>query len=234
MLVASCLYRAALVLLTVMASSLSDSTTVYFITGASRGIGHALTEKLAARTNVIVYACARDLSTADKLQQLSASRDNVRIVQLSVESDSDHQLAASRVEQEAGRVDIVLANAGISKGDAYERTEVLRLDNLREHFEVNTVGALRLFQAFFPLLGRSADPKFIVVSTGVASIAFQSSLPNFHVTCYGASKAALNYITERIHVEHPNITSFPLSPGTNWQHTITQQQPATQAEARTH
>ena len=200
-------------------SSVDSSTAVYFITGANRGIGYGITERLAARPNVLIYAAARDPSRADKLQQLTARFSTVRIVRLSVESDADHAAAVEQVEAEAGRVDIVLANAGTSKRESYQRTEVLRLDLLRECFEVNTVGPLRLFQAFFPLLGRSTDPKFVVLSTGVASIAFQARLPDFPVTCYGTSKAAVNFVTERIHVEHPNITAFPLSPGQPHQNT---------------
>ena len=204
-----------------MASVVNDATAVYFITGANRGLGFGVTEKLASRPNVVVFATARDPSTADKLQQLTRRYNNVRVVKLEVESDADHQAAARRVESEAGRVDVVLACAGISAGDAYQRTEVLRIDQLREHFEVNTFGPVRLFQHFFPLLGRSSDPKFIVISTGVASIAFQPSLPNFPVTCYALSKAAINFFTLRVHVEHPNITSFPLSPGHTVTHTHT-------------
>ena len=202
-----------------MASSVSNSTTVYFLTGASRGLGYGVTEKLAARSNVLVYAGTRDPSKADKLQQLARLHSNIRVVKLSVESDTDHQEAVRQVETEAGRVDIILACAGISVGEAYRRTESLQIDQLRDHFEVNTVGVIRLFQALFPLLTRSSDPKFVVVSTGVASIAFQPSLASFPVTCYALSKAAINFFTVRVHVEHPNITVFPLSPGqTHEQH----------------
>ena len=197
-----------------MASPVTSSTAVYFVTGANRGLGYGCVERLAARPDALVYASTREPSTAEALQQLATRCSNVRVVKLSVESDVEHQAAVALVQAEAGRVDVVLACAGISVGGAYERTEVLRIDQLRQHFEVNTFGPVRLFQHFFPLLSLSADPKFIVVSTGVASIAFQPSLPHFPVTCYALSKAAINFFTVRVHVEHPNITSFPLSPGT--------------------
>ena len=196
-----------------MASSIDAATVVYFITGANRGLGYGVVDKLASRPNVVIYAAARNPANADALQQLAVRHCNVRIVKLSVESDAEHEEAVRQVESEAGRVDIVLACAGILVGDAYRRTEALRIDQLREHFDVNTFGPVRLFQHLFPLLSRSSDPKFVVVSTGVASIAFQPSLPNFPVTCYALSKAAINFFAVRVHVEHPNITSFPLSPG---------------------
>jgi len=186
---------------------------VYFLTGANRGIGFGLAEYLAGRPDTLIFATARDPSNADKLQQLAQQHSNVRVVKLSVNSDADHVAAAKLVEAEAGRVDVVIANAGISNADAYERTESITIDKLRENFEVNTVGPIRLFKAFFPLLGRSSLPKFTVISSGVGSVTWQALFPTFHVGNYGASKAAINFLTQRVHIEHPNIIAFPISPG---------------------
>ena len=193
--------------------SVPTTTTVYFITGANRGIGYGLTERLAARPNTLVFATARDPVKADKLQQLAKQHSNIRIVKLSADSDAEHASAAKQVEAEAGRVDVLIANAGIANADAYQPIEKLSLDKLRLHFETNTVGTFRLFGALFPLLNRSATPKFVVVSTGLASVAWQSNFPTFPVGNYASSKTAVNLLTQRVHVEHPNIIAFPLSPG---------------------
>ena len=189
------------------------STTVYFITGASRGIGFGLTERIAARPDTLVFAGARDPAKADKLQQLAKQHTNIRVVQLAVTSDADHKAAAKQVEAEAGRVDVLLANAGISNADAYEKVEALSLDKLRENFEVNAVGPIRLFDAFFALLSRSALPKYVVVSSTLGSVESSAKFPTFHVANYGTSKAAVNFLVNRVHVEHPHITAFPLCPG---------------------
>jgi len=172
-----------------------------------------VTERLAARPDALIYAGARDPAKADKLQQLASKHPNVRVVKLAVDSDADHTAAAALVQAEAGRVDIVLANAGLSEADAYELTSKQTIDKLRQHFEVNTVGPVRLFNAFFPLLTRSTNPKFIVVSSMVGSIASQVNFAGFRTANYGSSKAAINFITQRIHLEHPTITAFPLHPG---------------------
>ena len=196
-----------------MTTAASSSTTVYFVSGANRGIGFGIVEKLAARPNSLVYAAAREPAKADKLQQLAKQRGNVRVVQLSVDSDADHAAAAKQVEAEAGRVDVLLANAGIAPTDAWQRTEILSIDKLRDHFEVNTVGPIRLFQAFFPLLGRSSQPRFVVVSTIRGSIQMQANYATAPGTTYGLSKAAVNFFTIRVHVEHPTIITFPVQPG---------------------
>ena len=131
-------------------SSVAAGAIVYVVTGTNRGIGYGLVETLVARPNTLVYATARDPAKADKLQQLAKQHSNVRIVQLRTDSDADHQAAAKQVEVEAGRVDVLIANAGIANGDAYQHTEALSVDKLREHFEVNTVGPVRLFNTFLP------------------------------------------------------------------------------------
>ena len=191
----------------------SSSTTVYFVTGCNRGIGLAVTQQLAARPNTLVFATARDPSRADKLQQLAKQHSNVRIVQLAVTSDEEHTAAARLVEAEAGRVDVVLANAGICQNEAMVPTERMTVEAIREHHEVNTLGPVRLFTAFYPLLTRSADPKFVVVSTAAGSIGYASKASGLLAAQYGSSKAAVNFLVRRIAVEHADLTAFPLHPG---------------------
>lgn len=198
---------------TSLSSVAPSSTVVYFITGGNRGLGFGLTERLSARPDTLVFATAREPSAADKLQQLSAQRGNIRIVQLRADSATDHAAAAAQVEAEAGRVDVIVANAGISDPRTFEPIEALSLEPLRSHLEVNAVGPIRLFGALYPLLRRSSLPKYVVVSSGLGSLAWQANFPSFHVANYGVSKAAVNFLTQRIHVEHPDIIAFPLSPG---------------------
>ncbi|KAK0444527.1 NAD(P)-binding protein [Desarmillaria tabescens] len=83
---------------------------------------------------------------------------------------------------------------------------------LREHFEINTTGILVLFQSLANLLRKSATPKFIPISSAAASLTAYIELPAGY-TCYGASKAALNYIARKIHFENDWLVCFPLAPG---------------------
>ncbi|CAD0107873.1 unnamed protein product [Aureobasidium uvarum] len=83
---------------------------------------------------------------------------------------------------------------------------------LRTHFKVNTIGPLTLFQAFLPLLLKSAKPKFVAMSTDVASLGDTDTMPLMPVTAYGASKTALNYIVKKIHFANPGVCSWVLSP----------------------
>lgn len=70
-----------------------------------------------------------------------------------------------------------------------------------------------LFKAVYPLLAKSSTaPKFIVISSTVASLTLMQPLP---ATPYGVSKVGLNYIVRRIHTEHKDegLIAFPLHPG---------------------
>jgi NAD(P)-dependent dehydrogenase (short-subunit alcohol dehydrogenase family) len=87
--------------------------TVYLVSGSCRGIGFGLVTALSKRPDVIIYAGVRDLSDIDDLQRLASTcPDVVRIVQLVVTSIEHHRIAAQRITEEVGKLDVVIANAG--------------------------------------------------------------------------------------------------------------------------
>lgn len=126
--------------------------------------------------------------------------------------DSSAKKAIDVIQTQYGitKIDVVIANAGISK--YYGPATATPLIEVREHFEVNVVGTLILFQAAWPLLKASLQPIFMALSTGVASIGDMESLP-LPTTAYGMSKVAVNYMVRKIHFENPELTAFVMSPG---------------------
>ena len=107
-------------------------------------------------------------------------------------------------------LDVVIANAGISK--CLPRVADVTLEDLQEHISVNAMGPLLLFQAVLPLLEKSAEPKFVVISSSAGSLGGMETraFPN---AAYGTSKATLNYLTRKMHYEHENLVVFPVDPG---------------------
>jgi norsolorinic acid ketoreductase len=81
-----------------------------------------------------------------------------------------------------------------------------------EHYQINVLGPLHLFQATAPLLVASQKPKFVAMSSGAGSISGVEKL-KVENTAYGASKAALNFVTRRIHAENEHLIAFPINPG---------------------
>ncbi|GAA6013459.1 hypothetical protein JCM10207_008856 [Rhodosporidiobolus poonsookiae] len=193
-----------------MPSVASSDKTVYFITGANRGIGFGLVKALAARPNVFVFATARNPSKATALNSLAEETGNIEVVKLESVNEQDAQDAAKVVEEKAGKLDVLIANAGISEG--YGLASEQPADVYRRHYEVNVLGPLILFSALKPLLFKSANPKLLAVSTSGASLTLNYPMP---MAPYSASKASLNFVVEKFAQEHKkdNLTAFVLSPG---------------------
>ncbi|KAJ7776242.1 hypothetical protein B0H16DRAFT_1506025, partial [Mycena metata] len=86
------------------------------------------------------------------------------------------------------------------------------LSAFREHWEVNTLGLIALFQAAHILLLASPTgaPIFAYISTGSASIAQYNDL---HVPAYTSSKAAANFLVKALDGDHPSLIAMAIHPG---------------------
>ncbi|KII87120.1 hypothetical protein PLICRDRAFT_42759 [Plicaturopsis crispa FD-325 SS-3] len=192
---------------------MSSSPTVYVVSGATRGIGLGLVTALVARPNVLVFAGARDPPSATALHALSAAHPGkLRVLKLVAGSTEDAKAAAETVKKEVGRVDVLIANAGI--GNVFATAHEIKPEEVDKHFKVNTLGTLIFYQAFHALLLASpAAPKFVVISTVGGSIEVGAALP-LGLAAYGTSKAALNFLTREIHFENERFVAFAVHPGT--------------------
>ncbi|KAL1714460.1 hypothetical protein EV715DRAFT_295079 [Schizophyllum commune] len=188
------------------------SSTVYLVSGASRGLGLEIVTQLATRPDAIIFAGARDPARATGLQALARSHPGrFHVVKLTSADKEDNIAAAEEVKRLAGRLDVVIANAGIGDtlGTALETSPA----DMVRHFEVNTNGSLLLFQAAYPLLKESKAPKFVAITSQVGSIVLAGEIP-LMMYPYGASKAALNWVMRKLHHDFPDFVIFPLIPGT--------------------
>jgi norsolorinic acid ketoreductase len=179
------------------------------------GIGNGLAKGYASRSNTVVIAGVRDPASASSKALLDISRgdgSSVIVVKVDSTSETDPQEAVQQLKQKHNidHLDIVIANAGIAT--TLDPVKDLPVQVLREHLEVNLVGPLLLLQATLPLLERSSSPKFVYVSTTLGSIGDIEHWP-ISAAGYGASKAAMNYFTRKIHFENQRLTSFAIHPG---------------------
>jgi len=186
-----------------------SSKTVYLISGANRGIGYGLAATLAERPNTVVFAGARDPAT-QALKDLSAKHSNVHPVKLTSADQSDNEAAIAEIERTAGQLDVIIANAGISKH--YGPLATTAISEFQEHFAVNTLGPVVLFQAAQKLLLASPTgaPVFALISSGAGSI---SRYMNLSAGAYGASKAAANFLVKVLDTENPTLVAMAISPG---------------------
>ncbi|KZT54361.1 NAD(P)-binding protein [Calocera cornea HHB12733] len=185
---------------------------VYLISGAGRGIGLALVAQLSSCENAIVFAGARNPAAAEALQLLENQHPGkVYLVKLTSADESDNEAAVAKIKETAGRLDVVIANAGHS--DNYVPAAEVPIEGMRKHFEVNALGPLVLFQSTWPLLKASTDhPKFFTITSELGGIPYGPSIP-WPAIAYGVSKAAANWITAKLYFENPRLIAFPIHPG---------------------
>jgi NAD(P)-dependent dehydrogenase (short-subunit alcohol dehydrogenase family) len=153
----------------------------------------------------MVFAGARKPSP--ELQALAAKHhDKVKVVKLTSGDEINNKAAVAEIKRVAGRLDVVIANAaiGVPTGPVLETP----VQAMTEHFAVNTIGPLVLFQATYPLLMASSDaPKFIPITSVAGSVTVGAPM-GVPLLAYGASKAALNYLTIKIRADHEGLSMF--------------------------
>ncbi|KIW80143.1 hypothetical protein Z517_06758 [Fonsecaea pedrosoi CBS 271.37] len=194
-----------------------SNQTVYFVTGTTQGIGYEFVRQLRERPGAVVFATSRDPERATKLQSLT-DRGNVHVVKITKQPEAVQEAveAAALVKKVAGKVDVVVANAGIighetSIADA-------PVSQYQDFLDVNLLNNIALFKALRPLLLESArqgnTPKFVAISTQYGSLAMVEDLPG-QSSAYAVSKAALNMFIRHIAYEEKKngIVAFPMHPG---------------------
>ena len=180
------------------------------------GIGEGLTAAYLSQANNTVIAAVRDPEhpTSKALHGLPrAQSSELIVVKIDSKSERDAKMAVRDLISihNISAIDVIVANAGIA--NVLPTVAQAHVPDMLEHFMVNAVAPALLFQAFLPLLRKSQkDPKFVTLSTTAASIGDMEQVP-IPNAAYGPSKAALNYLTKKIHLENPDIIAFPVSPG---------------------
>ncbi|USX50150.1 SDR family oxidoreductase [Lentzea sp. HUAS12] len=168
---------------------MTASARVWFITGASRGLGRAFTEAALAAGDRVV-GVARDVSTLDELVQHHPER----LLALSLDvtdRDKVFEVVGQAVER-FGRLDVVVNNAGsLFSGMVEEFTEA----EARAQMELNFFGALWVSQAVVPHLRESGGGHLLQVSSIGALGGFAST------GLYSASKFALEGMSEALAAE---------------------------------
>jgi NAD(P)-dependent dehydrogenase (short-subunit alcohol dehydrogenase family) len=174
------------------------TTTVALITGANKGIGLETARQFGAR-GFTVLAGARDEERGLAAERaLRTDGVDARFVSLDVTADASVREAADWIERAYGRLDILVNNAGIARGNPASETD---LDTMREVYEVNVFGVIRVTNAMLPLLRRAPAARIVNVSSEVGSISSMTDpasplaqMPMASLT-YPSSKSALNMIT---------------------------------------
>jgi NAD(P)-dependent dehydrogenase (short-subunit alcohol dehydrogenase family) len=175
-----------------------NSNEVALVTGGNKGIGREIVQQLGT-LGFTVYLAARNpaLGTA-AADALAGEGIDVRFVQLDVTDVESVDAAAKQVEADAGRLDVLVNNAGIVAEWGTAVADITATQ-VREAFEVNVFGVVAVTHAFVPLLRRSPNGRIVNMSSGLGSLNLLSELDGRLTTqgllAYSSSKAALDAMT---------------------------------------
>ncbi|NUO55894.1 MAG: SDR family oxidoreductase [Hamadaea sp.] len=188
--------------------------TITLITGATKGLGLETVRRLNDAGHT-VYIGSRDAERG----RAAALRLGVRSVQLDVTDDASVEAAARAIEADGG-LDVLVNNAGIQvemHDGGIVGADGLTAEMMRQTFETNVFGPVRVLHAFLPLLLRSASPVVVNVSSGLGSLS-RVTTPGtpayaYPGVAYPASKTALNMLTVQYAKAYPGIRINAVEPG---------------------
>jgi NAD(P)-dependent dehydrogenase (short-subunit alcohol dehydrogenase family) len=168
------------------------SNKVAVVTGSSTGIGFE-TALLLARSGFHTYATMRDLEKSKNITEI-ANTDNLplEVLQLDVTDDTSVKGAISKIMAESNRVDVLVNNAGYG---LFSPLEDVTLDQVREQFETNFFGAIRVMHEVMPTMRRQRNGTIVNVSSLVGRVGLPLS------SAYVATKFALEGLSESVRYE---------------------------------
>ncbi len=176
--------------------------STYLITGTSRGIGRELAFQLLARGETVVGTVRREAHGAD-LRQAGA-----RVEVCDVGETTSVAALASRLEGEP--IDVLVNNAGVY--DPRLAFADLSDDAMRQNFEINTLGPMRVTRALLPNLRAGGAKRVFQLTSKMGSISDNGSGGAY---AYRTSKAALNAWTKSFALDHAGegFVALVLHPG---------------------
>lgn len=162
---------------------------VTLITGTSSGIGRATAVLLASRGHT-VYATMRDTAKSTKLLGMAeAAGTSVRVVALDVTDDDSVRAGVGAVMADAGRIDVLINNAGIGYNAVVEDLDIERMKSV---YDTNVFGAVRCTKAVLPGMRERGSGHIV----NVTSIAGRVTAPA--QAAYTSSKFAFEAISEHL------------------------------------
>jgi NAD(P)-dependent dehydrogenase (short-subunit alcohol dehydrogenase family) len=165
---------------------------VAVVTGANSGIGRATAVHLATK-GYRVFGTVRRIASAEKLQAMAgAAGAAVDLVEMDVADDASVRTGIADVLDQAGRIDVLVNNAGVGNNGVVEETTA---EALLEVMNINLCGAVRCAQAVLPGMRERGSGAIVNITSLAGRIGAIAQAP------YVASKWALEGLSEELALE---------------------------------
>ena len=165
---------------------------IALVTGSASGIGFE-TALMLARNGIYTFATMRNLSKSEEILDY-ARKDNLPLETLRLDV-TDEQSISEAIDEIIGkknRIDILVNNAGYSLLGPLEQ---LHMEEIKEEFETNFFGIIKLIQCVLPIMRKQRYGRIINISSLAGRIGFPLS------SAYVSSKFALEGLTESLRYE---------------------------------
>ena len=166
--------------------------TIVWITGASSGIGEALTYQLAAKKAKIIISSRRK----DELERVKSNcpfPENIGIVTLDLSDSNSLQSKSDEAQALFGAIDLLINNGGISQRDKAMHTS-LEVD--RRLMEINYFGSIALSKSLLSQMVKRKTGHHVIITSAVGIISTPLR------SAYAASKHALHGFYDALRAEH--------------------------------
>ncbi len=183
------------------------SGKVALVTGASRGIGRATAEALAAQGAYVIVNYVRGKEDAERVvQAIQDKGGKAEALGFDVADMKATEDAIAEIAKRLGRLDILVANAGIAGDNLLLRVKEEEIDRI---FSVNVKGAIAAARAAIKVMMRARVGRIVFLSSIVGEMG------NAGQAVYSASKAALLGLTKTLAREYAsrNVTVNAVAPG---------------------
>lgn len=173
---------------------------VVIITGASKGIGKAMA-KVFSREGAKLVLVARD---EKRLQQLCEDLKNAIYVIADIRSQNDMNKVAQCALDKWGRIDVLLANAGVCEE---KKLDEMTLQHWQDAIDVNLTGAFISMSSVLPIMKKQKRGKIVITSSVTGPVVAMSGFAH-----YGAAKSGLGGLVRTAAVElakyHINVNAI--------------------------
>jgi NAD(P)-dependent dehydrogenase (short-subunit alcohol dehydrogenase family) len=184
----------------------NQGALVAVVTGSSSGIGLA-TSLALARNGYLTYATMRNLAKRNSFESIADKQHlPIRVVQLDVTDENSIKSAIESILSEAGRIDLLVNNAGYVLTGAFED---IGINEIKALYETNVFGVIRVTQAVLPIMRKQGSGRIINISSGAGRIGYPGG------SAYVSSKFALEGLSESMayEIEQFGIRTVLVEPG---------------------